>query len=218
MEDDDDDDDRPRRPRRRREDDDLDDRPIRKSSGGSGTTIALIFGGVILGIFLICGGVVLYIYTSVKKGVQEVQAKVGQDLERMRVEAEQRRIEQEAKDAKRAEEEKNSDYGRARSAAEAIMQNVKARRIEAIHEGATPAYQKRTTVEQLKTLIETNKDYLDAFRKFEKDFGEEPPLSGSTYLFSQQLQTAFGFRKVKITMVKEGTEWKMDQIIVENRL
>jgi outer membrane murein-binding lipoprotein Lpp len=218
---DDDLDDRPRsrddRPRRRREEDDDREAPVGRSGSSTGTTVALIIGGVILGIFLICGGISLYIYMSVKRGVQEVQAKLSADMERMRVEGEKNRIEQEAKDAAKKEQEKNSDWGKAKVAADGIMQSVKGRRYEAIHEGATAAFQKRVSIEQLKKLIDDNAEHLDNFRAFEKDWGQEPSLTGTTYTYTNQLMTARGFKTVKVTMVMDKGEWKLDQFLVESR-
>lgn len=218
---DDDFEDRPRRrddrPRRRRDEDDDRDPPERRSGTSTGTNVALIIGGVILGIFLICGGVSLYIYMSVKRGVQEVQAKLAADNERMRVEGEKNRKEQETKDAAKKEQEKNSDWGKAKVAADSVMQSVKGRRYEALHEGATAAFQKRLTVEQLKKLIDDNAEHLDSFRAFEKDWGQEPSLTGTTYTYTNRLMTARGFKTVKVTMVSEKGEWKLDQFLVEAR-
>ena len=212
---DDDDDDRPRRARRR--DDDDDDRPIRKSSGGdTATKVLLIIGAVILGIFLICGGVTLYIYNSVKSGVQDVGTKFGQKMDELKVESEKRLKEMEEKQAKQAEEEKKSDYGKAKLAAETFMQNVKGRRYDAIHKYATESFQKRMTVEQLQKLVEANADHLDSFRGIERPWGDQS-LTGTTFVFDQQLMTAFGFKQMKITMVNEKDEWKLDQFIVENK-
>ena len=193
------DDDRPRRRRRDEDSDDEDDdpRPVRRraTSGGSGNTVVLALAGTVLGVFLICGGVALYVYRSVARGVDQVQQNMKSDMERMRVEQEQRKKDKEG-----------SDKALAGKAVDQFLVEVKADRPEAAYQLTTADFRRRVSPDEFRKQIAGLADASVRWLEMRADFFA--PDDGSTFVFDSS--GGFG-TTVKITAVREAGKWLIDR-------
>jgi hypothetical protein len=189
-------------PRSRRSDDFDDDdfdapRPRRRpqSSGGTGVKIVAIIFGFFLVIVLMCGGLIYYMVYSARKTVDRMQ----DDVQKMAQE-------HQAKEA-------NSDKGRAQRAADAFIQELKGRRIDAAYRMTSSTYQKQTTLNEFRALVTQSGDVLQRAMPFLPDVFA--PDTGPTYVFTQKLAVPRGFSDISVTVTKEGAEWKVDQFRVD---
>jgi hypothetical protein len=230
----DDEDDRRRRPR------DEDDR-LRPASGGGNTTVTimLILGGVFVLIALICGGVALYIYTSVARGVNEVQQRVEEEQQRTakrmqeehaetvrQMEADQKRMREESdrrmRDAQAASEKDRQEFEKrrraienrtqAKRAVEAFLAEVRANRIEESYKLTTAGFQARVRLDEFRTLADIFVRTKDRVLTMRADSTSAPDGKPVTF-------TSFGGRQTsaKMSVIREGDRWLIDQFTVEKK-
>jgi hypothetical protein len=76
----------------------------------------------------------------------------------------------------------------------------------------TAAYQKATNRKAFETFVTTNYEALTGFGTLREDFFA--PDTGTTYVLKKKAHVGGGFKDVTITMIKEGTNWKVDQLTV----
>lgn len=227
------------RPRRRRDDDD-DDRPVRSSGGGNTTVkVLLIVGGVIVLLVLICSGVALYVYTSVARGVNEMQQKmqvehqrtaqqmreehdksvkqIEEDGKRMREDSEKRirdqreSIEKARRDADQRRQAAENRI-RAQQAIDAVLAEVRSNRVEEAYKLTTAGFRSRVRLEEFRTLTAIFVRRDDRVLAMRPD--QTQPADGKSFTF-----TSFGGRRTsaKMTVVNDGSRWLIDQFTVENQ-
>ncbi len=202
--------------RRRYDRDDYDDefdQPRRnwpepvESGGNTAVKIIAILGAVVLGVALICGGLVYYVFYSVKKGVSTLHEQLSAEVEKQK---EQMQKEMQ----KRQQERENSNKAKSEKFVAAFLQEVKGGRAEAAYAMTTVDYRKRVSLEQFRELLQKNADVLRRVPRLLA--GGLDPDTATTFRYeATTLRGGGGFVKVGVTVVKEGEEWKVDQLTVE---
>lgn len=182
------------RPRRRRPQDD--------STGMTAVKIVAIIGGVVVTVVLTCGGLAYYAISSVFQTADKLQAKVGEQFEKMRKEQE-----------KQQQELANSDKEKSKEFANNFVQEVRGQRGDAAYAMTTPAYQGRVSLEQFKELIAKQAKVLERFGGFFTDI--HAPDKGTTYTFKESIPDFGKLKKLLVTAVKQGNGWKVDQFSIE---
>ena len=217
--DDSDDDDRPRRaPRRPRDDDDFEEvaRPRAKPAGdNTAVKVLAIVGVVLVALTLICSGVIFMVYRSVARGVNDAQQQAQQDMTRMAAE-QQKVMNQELVKAgndmqQRQAEAANSDKAKATAAVAAFMQEIKGGRAGAAYLMMSAEYRSQTTQAAFAELLRANATDLNRTFAPRADFFA--PEAGTTYAFD----ISAGFKKTKVTAIKEDGKWVIDVFTVTGR-
>jgi hypothetical protein len=179
-------------------DDDDFDRPSRRrppSGGSSGVKIVAIIFGFFLVIILMCGGLGYYMVYSARKTVDRMQDDLNKHMQ------------------ERQAAEANSDKGKAQRVADAFIQELKGRRIDAAYRMTSAAYRLRVSPDEFRALVTQSGDVLQHAMPFLPDVFA--PDMGPTYVFTQKLPGPRGFTDVSVTVIKEGAEWKVDQFRVD---
>jgi len=180
-----------------------DDRPARQTSGGGGSAVKIIaiIGGVLVALFVVCGGLIFGGCYLMHRSVQNMQSQMVGQLDKMQADNE-----------KRMEAAKNSDKSLSKVAAEKFLAEVKAKRYDAAYQLTSQSYRKGTTRKEFQDYVTKHYDALIATSPMQEDFFA--PDSGTTYVVTKKGRDAGAFVDVKLTMIKEGGGWKVDQINV----
>jgi hypothetical protein len=213
-------------------------RPPASDNGGSiAVKILAILGAVAMVVVLVCGGLLYYVFYSIKQGAQHVSESVSQAVEqqkeqferdqqeiRKRFEEEQKKAaEQRAKEEQlrkeqqaRAQEEHKQKVAEKRKAtqfANAFITEAKAGRTADAYAMTSAAYRKRVSQAQFNELIREHTNTLGALRLFRDvvivEHDLEPPFT-----YSETRAAQGGFKKVEVTVAKEGGDWKVDQLFI----
>jgi hypothetical protein len=138
-------------------------------------------------------------------------------VDKMKEENDKRMREEQAKRDREKADALKSDKYVAKAKAEAIMQDVIARRVEAVAAAGTDAFKKKFPDETLKAFLETNAKSFEKFKQFDEEFGGPKAASGSTFTFKIDLWGPDGIQGLTIAMVKEGSDWKIDHLLLDKR-
>jgi hypothetical protein len=207
---------------RRRYDDDYDeyDRPRRDrpepvdSGGNTAVKIIAILGAVVLGIALICGGLVYYVVYSVKKGVSTLHEQLSAELEKQKDRMQEELQKQREQTQQELQKRENSNKVKSQKFVALFLQELKAGQAEAAYQMTSAAYQKRLSLEQFRQWLQKNAEVLRRVPILQA--GPFDADTATTFRYeATTLGMGGGFVKVAATVLKEGEEWKVDQLAVE---
>jgi hypothetical protein len=180
-----------------------DDRPVRQTSGGGGSAVKIvaIIAGVVVILFLGCAGIIGGCFYWAHRTATKSMENMFSQMDKMQEDQKQRQA-----------AAANSDKSLSKQAAEKFLTEVKARRYEPAYQLTSQSYRKGTTKKEFQDYVTKHYEALTATSPMQEDFFA--PDSGTTYVVTKKGRDAGAFVDVKLTMIKEGGGWKVDQINV----